>query len=143
MSHDSEIKVSTADYPGMINAIDIVDALLNSGWTMDVEGDIRLYLGDGDWAVFNILEESRVLSRIGQRGAAETIGISLRWQGTSHGLDVLFVENSPAITFSLTIHRRQLGNMNFTDVSWYLERVLPALVSSGLKIEELTRSEFR
>ena len=119
--------------------------LLAYGWLLEDNGHISLLpLGDNGeykWLHLELSEQEKAFEVIKQKVVLkEIVGITLTWKDSKVGVDVLFPEEN-TILFSLTVNRKPLIGSEFSDVSWYLERIIPALISKGTMIEHISWSE--
>lgn len=122
-------------------ALEVLRALLSGGWRMERSGEI-VFLRKGDedydWYAEPDVSKEKVLSEMSEKAAAgEPLGIVLAWHGTDAAVDATI--RADMIEISPTVNRRLLES-GVTDVSWYIERLAPALRSLGVvewKWEEL------
>lgn len=113
--------------PDGTNIFTLLRALLNGGWKFLDHGNLcYLPLGDKDyeWTTKNLEEENMVLQEIRRKvEIGETIGVVLTWEGVGGE----FMMQLPGeIIFTPSISRKQLSDGS-SDVSWYLDRLLPPL----------------
>ncbi len=119
--------------PPVESTIDVLHTLLNAGWTVNLEEQImflRLGNADFDWEIVPAKKSSEVFSELEQkRVAGEYLGIILVWEDTETGGGfVIYPDGRLMITLSVNLKRLDCG---VTDVSWYLERIVPALSEAG------------
>jgi hypothetical protein len=114
------------------NAEMILDALLASRWLGHSDGWWCVPVGEdsSEWNLVasNNIEDVKLLFRTKMR-VQEVFGIRLWWEGGAVGGEFLILPNCEVV-FSPTMNRVTLGQ-RVTDVSWYLERVLPIFVREG------------
>jgi hypothetical protein len=101
-------------------------------------------LGDRDafnWTRLSITEIDTAFEILRKKEeSGEIVEITLTWLESTTGVNVLFLEDN-TISFSLTIDRKTLEQNDFTDVSWYLSRIIPPLVADKVLIEYIAWSE--
>lgn len=134
MSHDSGIRLF---YSSNLPVYKIVDCYLDWGWSLDYQGEISLLpLGDNyNWTSLKTTEIEKVFNTFRKKSDAhETIGISLIWKGTDIGVNAHFYSDN-SILFSIAINRKVLENTEFTDVSWYLPKILMPLTKRNIVVE--------
>lgn len=127
----------------IISIVSIIRKLLGFGWSFNYEGG-ALYLPIGDeyfdWerADFDGDDLIAIIHRKEKNG--ELIGVTMTWKETGIGGEFLFRQDN---TFSicLTINRKVLYEGRYTDVNWYLEKVVLAFVGSNIGIESINFSE--
>lgn len=128
----------------VLSVPDLLEDFVSEGWDyVDRIGEVTILpLGDNDessWLsatinrddLFNILKKNQELKEI--------IGIELL-RVDSHIECDLLIYNTNEIALSLSIARKKIdvkGNIDITDFSWYLERVLPVFKNSGLQVERI------
>jgi hypothetical protein len=124
--------------------INILRALLINGWTMNDHGKIVLLpLGDIDdyaWISLPLDEAAQAWKTLEAKLAAqEPLGLMLTWADTQIGGSLLMGDS--LVTFSASINRRRLHDLSATDVSWYLERLLPAFRDAKVSVASWEWSE--
>jgi hypothetical protein len=112
-----------------LQAISLIRSLLESGWSLNDHGAVNILpLGDDDtftWTSYSPFAEQEVWTTLERKQAAgEKIGVTLLFGDSGVGGEFL-IDSSGLVTFSATVERRQQGM--WSDVTWYLERLLPAL----------------
>ena len=153
MSASASIDISVAG--NNVSAIEIIQVLMNSGWTLVHNGYINyLPLGnkdDFDWQAnkdINIEELNQILQA--KKEQKEIIGVRMTWQNTDIGGDFLFWPKNNNVnsleTFSLNFdgNRQKIkmeNNYELTDFQWYLSKLLPQL-SKILKIEYVSFDHY-
>ena len=128
---------------GAISAVEILQLLFIKGWNATNNGKI-LYLPLGDDDDFDWQEQqlsiSELLNIVSQKEKqGEIIGVGVTWESTMIG-GTLLIHSNCSLSFSLTINRKQLVS-NITDVSWYLERILPCFETDTTIVEKFTFSQ--
>lgn len=136
MSHDSGIRLF---YSSNLPTYKIIDYYLDSEWSLDCQEEICLLpLGDkndNNWTSLKTTEIEKVFNTFRKKSDAhETIGISLIWKGTDIGVNAHFYSDN-SILFSIAINRKVLENTEFTDVSWYLPKILMPLTKRNIVVE--------
>ncbi len=133
MSHLSYFEINLSK---SISALDVILSLVDYGWSLDDHGQVSILpIGDDDlynWTrmpknplkiVYQIINEKELLGEI--------IGIVILWQDSKIGGQLL-VSGDDKISFILNINRKTLPNcQNFTDISWYLNKIIPPLSNKG------------
>lgn len=125
-------------------SVKIIKSFLNYGWCLDDEGAISfLPYGDGDnfeWTKLKIPTESIFDLVRKKQEKNEVVGVVVTWKNTGIGGSLLIYPDG-AISFLAGINRKLLNNSIVTDVSWYLEKILPALSANGFAVESFVFSE--
>ena len=125
----------------------ILSCLFDHGWDLDLHGKIR-FLPEGGrdefaWKEIDVAKKEEVFGVInGKEKAGEIAGVVIFHSKHQVGAQLLaFPPNSiegkeiRRIDLILDANRRKLENaLNLTDVSWYLPRLIPALLEAGLII---------
>lgn len=112
----------------------VVRALLETGWRMEINGQVR-YLPVGPENEGDYVYEERTVPEIldildAKQRLGEFIGLSLFWGDTLVG-GTLFVSalNRQLYDFGLSSNRRYLDQNNrLLDANWYIEKVVPCLM---------------
>ncbi|WP_342565754.1 hypothetical protein NST84_11785 [Paenibacillus sp. FSL R7-0345] len=127
-----------------LSAQDLIKQFVKEGWDyVNHNGEVTfLPLGDGDH--FNwqseVMNSACILNIIELKQAQqEIVGIQLLRRDSDIGCDMLLF-NANHIGFSLSIARKSVenqGEIDMTDFSWYLERVLPVFKYAGLQVERV------
>lgn len=112
----------------------VVRALLEAGWRMEINGQVR-YLPVGPEDEGDYVYEERTVPEIldildAKQRLGEFIGLSLFWGDTLVG-GTLFVSapNRQLYDFGLSSDRRYLDQNNrLLDTNWYIEKVVPCLM---------------
>jgi hypothetical protein len=119
---------------------EILSLLLQAGWGYDYHGEIT-YLPVGDNEMFNWSTEpldgwSRVESVIATKVQNnEPVGLGLAWKDSKIG-GTFYVKPQGEMMVILDADRPRLeGCDDFTDVSWYLSRILRPLIAGGIPIQ--------
>lgn len=129
--------------------IDLINAMLINNWKM-VRNEKICYLPLGDDDLFDWNEkrilESELCDIVKQKEVSkEIVGIVFYWENTDIGLSMLIFQDYQ-ISFSININRVKIDFSNvidITDVSWYLEKIIPCFNSKKFKIQNLNFSEDR
>ena len=142
MSHSASIDLHLAR--PLANVSSALSSLKQAGWKADDGGEIS-YLplgddGDFDWRSAPLDEGSLVDTIVqSKERAGELVGIVLTWEDSGVGGQFLFNPDHRSVNVVLSNNRKLLdGCERFTDLSWYLSRILPAFVGC---IESLTCEE--
>ncbi|WP_437740790.1 hypothetical protein WMF39_34725 [Sorangium sp. So ce1504] len=126
-----------------LNVYSVVSSLLAAGWSYDDHGHIS-YLPVGDrgefdwqWAELDRWPEVAAVIK-SKEGEGELVGVSLVYEDTGSGGEFLLNPSDDSLLFSLTINMRDVqGVSGVVDFTWYLERLIPAILRVGLSIEYL------
>lgn len=123
--------------------IDLFECLINNGWNYSCNGKIT-YLpvgdhGDYDWQCHQMsvnqlreIMKEKLLHN-------EVIGITMTWENTEIGGDFLFW---PDGNLSLIVNKNRKILINqFTDVSWYISRILPVFNTGNIQLVGYTFEE--
>lgn len=76
-----------------------------------------------------------------QRG--EPLGIVLSWQETHIGGTVIIDGAAGTLAFSASMNRQCIAGSSTTDVTWYLEKLLPALEDADVFVASWEWTEAR
>jgi len=133
------IQIVNIDY----SPIRILEILHKAGWNFDDHG-LKVYLpihdnGNFDWTFESISVEELFLILKEKSSLKELIGVVLTWEDSSVGGEFL-LDYEGKITISLSINRCLTKN-GITDVSWYLERIIPFISEMKLKITSISFEE--
>ncbi len=137
MSVDASFDAYLELCPGA-NSLTVLDTLLRFGWRFDREGKLTyLRLGDTDdfdWYERSPDEYEQVRAVLEAKViAGEFLGAMLTWQDTGIGGHFLIYPNGE-LSVAVCVDRQTIDR--YTDVNWYLERLLVSLNSSeGLMLE--------
>ncbi|MBY0013288.1 hypothetical protein [Paenibacillus typhae] len=126
------------------SATDLIRQFAKEGWDYaDHNGEVTfLPLGDGDnfnWQS-EVMDSAHIMNIIEMKQAqGEIVGIQLLRRDSEIGCDMLMF-NTNQIGFNLSIARKSIetqGDIDMTDFSWYLERILPVFKNAGLRVERV------
>ncbi|KAA1177514.1 hypothetical protein [Paenibacillus sp. B2(2019)] len=125
MSTSASIRICLSERSRAILSVpNLIQHFVNEGWDyVDSKGIVTfLPIGDDD---FNWL--------------CETIGIQLLRKDSKAGCDLL-IFNTNEMVFSLSIYRNKIvveSDIDITDFTWYLEKILPVFKNSSLQVEQI------
>ncbi|WNF04738.1 hypothetical protein [Brevibacillus borstelensis] len=146
MSIEASINVKLVhDTLQKVPALDVIINLLEFGWTFDDNGHCSyLPLGDIDdfeWKS-EVLGKEHLLNVVKEKERMnEIIGVVMTWENTGVGGEFL-LWNDGSISLKLNVNRKTTGeNLRFTDINWYLDKLLPALNQRNIKIEAFSFEE--
>jgi hypothetical protein len=132
MSLDSGffVKIATP----LADRMSVLRFLLDAGWELNDHGNIVfLPLGDDgafSWQATPLASEDEVWGLLETKcQRRETIGVVLSFRDAGSGGEFL-LEPDGTVIFTPSINRRTVAAC--TDVTWYLERLLPALGKCGV-----------
>jgi hypothetical protein len=119
---------------------EILSLLFEVGWGYDYHGEIA-YLPVGDDELFNWRTKpldgwSRVQSLIDTKAQNnEPVGLGLAWRDSQVG-GTFYLKPQGEMMVVLDADRPRLeGCDDFTDMSWYLSRILRPLIAGGIPIQ--------
>jgi hypothetical protein len=143
MSRSSWIEIHC--WNPVVSSLETLTALLDFGWSLDDHGQITILpLGDKEefnWTRLSLSEKDKAFEIIRLKEiAGEIIGLTLTWAGSDVGVNVL-LDKGEKITFSLLINRKSLESCEFTDVSWYLGKIIPPLLSRKMSVTQISWTE--
>jgi hypothetical protein len=128
----------------MVSPIKVIETFLRNGWKIRSNEKVTyLPIGDDDnfdWQTECISDEmlDKILRK--KEEAGEIIGLAIMWKDTNVG-GTLLIWNDCGISFNPSINRKVLKegtSSNFTDVSWYLEKLIPVFNARNFTIEKLS-----
>lgn len=128
----------------------IIEALIKSGWRYEYGEVVNLLpVGHKDeytWPGLK-LSHDEFWSILNQKeDIGETIGVSLSWEDTETGGTFLFEQQECKriiIMFSITYEIQKINNYDLTNVSWYIERIVPYIPSEKFYISEIVFKEVK
>jgi hypothetical protein len=99
--------------------------------------------GSFDWIQAESSDIDRIISTAESSDpSSSTFIISIFFNGTQVGGEILFHKERRAISFMATVNRRHISDSSvFCDFGWYLERLVPALEPLGLS--EVTARDYK
>lgn len=109
----------------ILSVPNLIQHFVNEGWDYVDSKGIVTFLPIGDDDDFNWL--------------CETIGIQLLRRDSKAGCDLL-IFNTNEMVFSLLIYRNKIVveiDIDITDFTWYLEKILPVFKNSSLQVEQI------
>ncbi len=126
----------------------VLSALVTAGWKTRVEGKITYLVNANDefsWSR-SINDLDTIIALLSHEySSGNIVGITLHWKDTQTQVDVLFHPNQN-ISFVLVGVRIKLKESDtFTNVSWYLERLLTPLeqaLPAMTRVASVNWSEF-
>ena len=145
-------RISSADFVFKTHPPDrvVLDALLENGWTYSLNGEIWSYVtrdasrNDYSWKV--VPEEHWPVlyaSFVELNNAGSAAALRLRWGGRDGpGGSFHFYRNGTLMVIFDAYRPRLPGCEPFSDASWYLQRILPALLRAGLAVEEVATDDY-
>ncbi|MBU6951600.1 hypothetical protein [Hahella sp. HN01] len=144
MATSADIDIKWSMKAGSIyNNIDLIEALLECGWRFDY-GDSYFYLPLGDedfnWERTNISKQELLGVFRKKEQLGEIIGVAMVWGDLGIGGEFLF-RNNHTFSVCLTINRKVVERGGYTNVEWYLDKLIPVLVNAQLDIVSIDFSE--
>lgn len=121
----------------------IIGILLDAGWGFKYEQfSSYLPLGDNDdfdWKIEKI-EDINLLEILAEKEkSGELIGVAMVWKNTGSGGTFLF-HSDGSISINLSINRKKIEE-KFTDVNWYIDKLISPLIEAKIIIESFVFSE--
>lgn len=145
MSRSSSIDIRYHSYG--ITSCEVLKMLLSYGWNLDDYGEITFLPMDDDdrfdWMSlpYTMDNQRHVLQLLeAKERAQELLGITLQWENSRIGGTVLFYSDQ-SFSFMATVNRRKLPMFEFTDVNWYLHKLLAPLLENNVVVELIQWSE--
>jgi hypothetical protein len=130
-----------------ISIKDVLQFYLTAGWNLDDHGKITFLpvgdKGDFKWSKLELSEVESLYSAMDEKETCEEIiGVVLMWKKSMVGVTGLFYRDRK-ISFVLNVNRKQLrGCDEYTDVNWYIQRIIPPLISGGVNIISAAWQEY-
>jgi hypothetical protein len=130
--------------------IQLIQMLLDSGWTLDNEGKVS-YLSPGhnnisDWKTDTHLSYNALMEILAEKdGRKEPVGIILTWHNTNIGGSFIFQTTNEKLSIDLTLNRKimsGLTNVEITDSNWYFTRLLPIFYENNIEVYNFSLSEI-
>lgn len=112
--------------------VKLLQNLLSNRWTIQFKGNVNYTpLGKefGDWACEPFVTDDKIIEIISKKiELKEDVAISIFYDDSSHGADLLFepIANKVIFGWSIDIIKDKSGNI---DLLWYVDRILKALSS--------------
>lgn len=124
------------------DSMSLLSSLIDLGWRLDDHGLVR-YLAAGDedydWKVTSVSNCHAVMEEIKLKVlCCETVGVVLTFGDLMIGGEWLFFTNGDVL-FTPSINRQVAGG--YSDVTWYLHRMLPAFEKGNMGRVESWRWE--
>ncbi|WP_342423242.1 hypothetical protein [Paenibacillus sp. FSL E2-0178] len=148
MSISASINISLSNHScESLSLPDLFQNFENEGWTyVKSNGGITILpLGDDDdynWTSIVLNRDSFFDILKKKQDQKEIIGIELMRVDSDVGCELL-IFNTNQMMFSLSIARKKINakdDIDITDFSWYLERILPVL--KNLQVEQISCEQF-
>ncbi len=127
--------------------IHIIKKLIDFGWTINNNGKTTyLPLGDNDdfnWTS-SILDLNQLHNIINKKEENnEIVGLVMTWLDTGVGGSILFWDKT---SFSINLYINRMivhcnDNSSFTNYSWYIEKILPALDKDKIIVQSVSFEE--
>lgn len=142
MSVDAGLNIKFASN---ISPLDIILNLMDIGWLPKDYDRSQTYLPSDDkddysW-ISNNISINELLEILKEKQAVnQRIGLVLTWKDTQIGGEFFFLDDK-SLMMSISIERQVIYNTNITDVSWYIERIIPLLIGKNIAYESFRFSE--
>lgn len=137
MSVDAGLNIK---FVSNVSSLDIILNLIDVGWLpKDYDGSqTYLPLDDQDddytWTSNNI-SINKLLEILKQKQVLnQRIGLVLTWKDTKIGGEFFFLDDD-SLMVSISVERQVIYNTNITDVSWYIEKIIPLLLGRNIVYE--------
>lgn len=148
MSIDASISITLSKSTHRsISPIEMIQALLDSGWTFNDYGKVSyLPVGDNndyDWQREEMATSALMDILITKANSNEEIGVTMTWQDTNIG-GIFSFRKKDNISINLIMNRKTYldeNNFQITDVNWYLTRLLPTFNQGEICVEYFTYEE--
>ncbi len=117
-----------------VAAIELIQSLLKSRVSLIDDGTIRFHLTDDfDWETRPEADIDEVIGNLQMHAeAGDTVGVDVHFDGSSIGGTLLVPAESTVVYFILPADRTLIKNLEFTDFSWYLARIIPSFSEHGM-----------
>lgn len=134
MSRTSDIRFS---FDAPVSVSTVVASFRSAGWSLGEPVDIlyMVNIDDGyEWERGDISKAEEILELLDSPDHRDLeVGICIYHEAEATGGQLLFHSGRMECWFSPTIDRRGIADAEiFTDVSWYLQQLIPTLLSIGL-----------
>lgn len=129
------------------SSVRLVRVLLDIGWRFD-DGGFLVYLPLGDNDAFDWQREESCRSAEAwktlekKEQAGETIGVVLTWKDTQIGGEFRICPDA-TLSVSPSKNRQTCDSEGNTDVTWYLQRILPVRKPVGTAMVNWAWAEYR
>ena len=141
MAKSGDLKLIINHNNNSINAFDLLEKFMSSGWTLNYYGKISyLPLGDTDfdWHYASMDEKYKIIDILKNKiNNQELVGIVITWNDTNIGINALFYPFLDKLIFNIDINRKTISSLDITDFTWYIEKLIPVILKAGLSIEVL------
>ena len=126
-----------------ITSMYLIECLINKGWEIKDTNNKICYLPLNDDDMFDwqedIFSDTKFTELVFQKeNIQEIIGLNIFWSNSNIGISLLIYPNHE-ISLMLSINRVKINNAteDITDVSWYLEKVIPCFNTDNICIENI------
>lgn len=124
--------------------LSVIQLLLSFGWCFNDGGAITyLPIGDNDdfdWQRAEITDNTLLEILREKEKLGELIGVTMTWESSSIGGEFLFYSDG-IISLNLSINRKKIKKHGYTDINWYIEKIIPVLNKGRMRIESFSYSE--
>jgi hypothetical protein len=125
----------------------ILALLLDYGWTLDDHGAITFLPPSAtdvsEWQRIALDQKAVVLEAMEKKEQqGEISGVVVTWKDSKSGSTILFEERGRFV-LHLDVNRPRSSSVHkFTNVNWYLDRLLSPLISHGISIAAIVWHEY-
>ena len=128
-----------------VSVAEVLRGCAERGFSFSREGRIAFVLDDGELFDWQDADEGslRELMDAADRAAPEgtVFAITVFLDESGVGGELLFHRGRRDVSFLATVHRRRFsGGSEFSDVGWYVERLVPVMEPLGLSEVEVSDS---
>jgi hypothetical protein len=138
MAISGSIKVIVNGNKEQISAFDLIEIFFLNQWHLSIQDKIYyLPVGDVDynWKIVSATQKSYVEEILKLKSHNnEPIGVALSLKDTERGITILFSEDLKELNIDLDINRKTISGLDVSDFSWYLKKIIPIIIDSGLSI---------
>ncbi|WP_285492320.1 hypothetical protein [Actinomadura sp. NBRC 104425] len=122
-------------FESAIHVDNVLGSLFKAGWTAVWDVQTRYMVADFEWKASRPDDLSSVKGEMEENlSAGDVVGIAIFWQDSGYGGNFLIYDDRKTASFLPELNRRPLaGAAEFTDLGWYVARLVPPLREIGLE----------
>jgi hypothetical protein len=138
----NQASISVAYHPEEIGFCQIVLILIKSGWNLNDSGKITYSILNTDTLdelyQVNLSQQEQVLKTIEEyERQGKTVGLVIMWGDSGIGCTLMHLEKG-VVSFALNVNRKcSPSTHRWTDVTWYIDLLVPILTTRGVKISSM------